>query len=101
MLNWYRESRVIVPPPGVTVPLPDWLLHAFPTVRVPTLVMWGMKDAALLPIQLDGLDGLVDGLTVVRLPDAGHFAPWEAGEEVASALEPFLEGQPAATAPPQ
>jgi pimeloyl-ACP methyl ester carboxylesterase len=99
MLNWYRGSKVKVPPPGVTVPLPDWLLKAFPKVRVPTLVVWGMKDAALLPLQLDGLESLVEDLTVVRLPDVGHFAPWEAGEEVASALEPFLAGQAAASAP--
>ncbi len=25
-----RFSRLVVPPPGVTVPLPDWLLRAFP-----------------------------------------------------------------------
>jgi len=98
MLNWYRASRVIVPPPGVTIPLPDWLLRAFPKVKVPTLVIWGMKDSALLPVQLDGIDELVDDLTVVRLPDTGHFVPWEAGEEVAAALEPFLAGQGTATA---
>jgi pimeloyl-ACP methyl ester carboxylesterase len=101
MLNWYRGSRVVVPPPGVTVPLPDWLLRAFPAVKLPTLVIWGMKDAALLPIQLDGLDKLVDDLTIVRLANVGHFAPWEAGEKVAAALEPFLAGQAAATAPAQ
>ena len=56
MLNWYRGSKVIVPPPGVTVPLPDWLLRAFPKVKVPTLVVWGMKDTALLPVQLEGLE---------------------------------------------
>ncbi|MFL6793480.1 MAG: alpha/beta fold hydrolase [Sphingomicrobium sp.] len=99
MLNWYRAAKVIVPPPGVTVPLPDLLLRAFPTVKVPTLVIWGLKDTALLPLQLDGLERLVDDLTVVRLPGAGHFAPWEAGEQVAQALEPFLAGQAAATAP--
>jgi pimeloyl-ACP methyl ester carboxylesterase len=98
MLNWYRGSRVVVPPPGVTAPLPDWLLRAFPQVKVPTLVIWGMKDAALLPLQLEGLDELVEDLQVVRLPQAGHFAPWQAGDEVASALEPFLAGQAAATA---
>ncbi len=101
MLNWYRGSRVVVPPPRVTVPLPDWLLRAFPAVKVPTLVIWGMKDAALLPIQLDGLDKLVDDLTIVRLANVGHFAPWEAGEEIAAALEPFLAAQAAATAPAQ
>ena len=99
MLNWYRASRLIVPPPGVTVPLTDHLLRPFPKVKVPTLVVWGMNDTALLPIQLDGLDELVEDLRIVRLPNAGHFAPWEAGEEVAAALEPFLAGQGAATAP--
>jgi len=99
MLNWYRGSRLVVPPPGVTVPLPDWLLRAFPKVEVSTLVIWGMKDTALLPIQLDGLDELVDDLTIVRLPDVGHFAPWEAPDEVAAALEPFLAEDAPAIAP--
>jgi pimeloyl-ACP methyl ester carboxylesterase len=99
MLNWYRASRILVPPPGVTMPLPDWLLRAFPKVQVPTLTVWGMKDPALLPLQLDGLDALVEDLTIVRLQGAGHFAPWEAGNDVARALKPFLAGQADATAP--
>jgi len=98
MLNWYRAAKVIIPPPSVTVPLPDLVLRAFPTVKVPTLVIWGMKDAALLPVQLEGLDKLVDDLTIVRLQDAGHFAPWEAGEKVAAALEPFLAADVKASA---
>jgi pimeloyl-ACP methyl ester carboxylesterase len=99
MLNWYRASRMVVPPPGVTAPLPDWLLRPFPKVQVPTLVIWGMKDPALLPLQLDGLDALVEDLTIVRLQGAGHFAPWEAGNDVARALRPFLAEQADATAP--
>jgi pimeloyl-ACP methyl ester carboxylesterase len=98
MLNWYRAAKVIVPPPGVTPPLPDWLLRAFPKVKIPTLVVWGMKDTALLPMQLDGLDALVEDLQIVRLPDAGHFAPWEAGEDVARALRPFLAARAEASA---
>lgn len=90
MLNWYRATKLVVPPPGVTVPPPDWQLRAFPKIQVPTLVVWGMKDPALLPLQLDGLDSLVDDLRVVKLPDAGHFAPWEAPDEVAAALRDFL-----------
>jgi pimeloyl-ACP methyl ester carboxylesterase len=99
MLNWYRAAKVMVPPPGLTVPLPDWLLRAFPNVSVPTLVVWGIKDAALLPIQLDGLDELVEDLTIVRLPEAGHFAPWEAPDEVSAALGPFLAADAEASAP--
>jgi pimeloyl-ACP methyl ester carboxylesterase len=99
MLNWYRAAKVMVPPPSLTVPLPDWLLRAFPKVRVPTLVVWGMKDPALLPLQLDGLDALVEDLAIVRLPGAGHFAPWEAPAEVAAALKPFLALAATASAP--
>lgn len=90
MLNWYRASTLVVPPPGVTVPLPDFLLRLAPQIGIPTLVVWGMRDKALLPVQLDGLDELVEDLRIVRLPDAGHFAPWEAPDDVASALGDFL-----------
>ena len=90
MLHWYRASQMIVPPPGVTVPMPDWLLRAFPVVKVPTLVIWGMKDKALLPVQLYGLDALVEDLRIHRIADAGHFVPWEKPEAVAAALGPFL-----------
>jgi pimeloyl-ACP methyl ester carboxylesterase len=98
MLNWYRASRVLVPPPGATVPLSDFLLRAFPSIKIPTLVVWGMLDKALLPVQLEGLDELIDELRVVQLPDVGHFAPWEAPDAVADALRPFLAGEAAATA---
>ena len=98
MLNWYRASKLMVPPPGVTLSLPDWLLKPFPNVKVPTLVIWGMRDKALLPVQLDGLDKLVDDLSLVRLPEVGHFAPWEAPEQVAAALHPFLAKDATATA---
>ena len=57
-----------------------------------------MQDKALLPLQLDSLDELVDDLSVVRLSDVGHFAPWEAGDQVAAALEPFLTAQATASA---
>ena len=99
MLNWYRAAKVLVPHPGVTVPIPDLLLRAFPKVKVPTLVVWGMQDTALLPLQLDGLETLVDDLQIVRLPGAGHFAPWEAPDEVADALAPFLAKHAEASGP--
>ena len=96
MLNWYRASQVVVPPPGVEVPVPGWVLDLFPQVKVPTLVIWGMKDKALLPIQLEGLEELVEDLQIVRVPDAGHFVPWEKPQEVAAALKPFLMAEAAA-----
>ena len=101
MLNWYRAAKLVVPPPGVTVPLPDLLLCAFPNVKVPTLVLWGMKDSALLPLQLDGLEDLVEDLQIERIPDAGHFVPWESPDQVVAALRPFLGGKPDARASSQ
>ena len=90
MLNWYRASPILVPPQGVDAPLPNWLLGAFPKIHIPVRVIWGMDDAALLPLQLDGLEALIDEVEIVRLPGVGHFAPWEAPDQVADALAPFL-----------
>jgi pimeloyl-ACP methyl ester carboxylesterase len=101
MLNWYRAARIIVPPPFLTVPVPEWLLKRFPSIRIPTLVVWGMRDKALLPSQLEGLDLLVEDLTIERLPAVGHFAPWEAPDQVARPLRPFLAAQAGARATAQ
>jgi len=90
MLNWYRASPILVPPQGVNAPLPDWLLGAFPKIHIPVRVIWGMNDAALLPMQLDGLEALIDEVEIVRLAGVGHFAPWEAPDQVADALSEFL-----------
>ena len=90
MLNWYRASEIIVPEPGEDAPAPMWTRLPFPHVKVPTLVVWGMKDKALQPVQLEGLDGLVDDLRVVRVPDAGHFLPWEKPEPLLAAMRAFL-----------
>jgi pimeloyl-ACP methyl ester carboxylesterase len=101
MLNWYRASPLVVPPPGVTVPLPDALLRLSKRIAIPTLVVWGMRDKALLPVQLEGLSEVVADIEILRIADAGHFAPWEAPDEVAAALAPFLAGEAMATAAPQ
>ncbi|HEV2593772.1 MAG TPA: alpha/beta hydrolase [Sphingomicrobium sp.] len=98
MLNWYRASPLVVPPPGISVPVPDALLHLAKSIHIPTLVIWGMADSALLPVQLEGLDAVVDDLAIVRLPGIRHFAPWEAAERVVAALRPFLAGQAGASA---
>jgi pimeloyl-ACP methyl ester carboxylesterase len=91
MLNWYRGAPVTVPPHGADVPLPAYLQRRFPAITVPTLVVWCMRDKALLPLQLDGLDPLIDDLTIVRVPDAGHFLPWEKPAAVAAPLRSFLD----------
>ncbi len=58
-------------------------------MKPPTLVIWGLNDTALRPVQLEGLDGLVDDLTVVKV-DAGHFVPWENPAAVLEAMRAWL-----------
>jgi pimeloyl-ACP methyl ester carboxylesterase len=57
---------------------------------MPVLVVWGMRDPALLPCQLGSLDDHIDDLKIVRIPDAGHFVPWEAPEAVTAAMRNWL-----------
>ena len=57
---------------------------------MPTLVIWGMDDKALLPVQLEGLEALVPDLTLEKLEGVGHFAPWEAPEKVTGAMRGWL-----------
>lgn len=90
MLNWYRAGRMVVPAPGERAQRPDWVDRDFPMLHLPIHIVWGMKDPALLPCQLEGLDELADRCSVTRVEDAGHFIPWEKPEAVAKALKPFL-----------
>lgn len=89
MLNWYRASAIVVPAPGEDAERPAWLDAPFPPIVQPTLVIWGMKDFALLPVQLE-LDELVPDLTIVRVEDGGHFVPWEKPEAVTTAIRDWL-----------
>ncbi len=91
MLNWYRASEVVVPAVGETAALPAWTKAPFPTLKVPTLVVWAMRDTALLPVQLGGLYDLVDALKIVQVPDAGHFIPWEKPAPVIRAIDEFMQ----------
>jgi len=91
MLNWYRASPLVVPPMTAPFELPaDYRPPALPNLTIPTLVVWGMDDLALPPENLDGLDAMIDDLTLVKVPDCGHFLPWEAPEKFNAALEEFL-----------
>ncbi len=93
MLNWYRASAVQVPAMDATPERPAFLDGPFPPLKMPTLVIWGMGDKALLPSQLEGLDALIPDLTIDRLDGVGHFAPWEAPNQVTAAMRKWLEAQ--------
>ena len=93
MLNYYRASPIDVPTMEAPFEIPaGWTPPALPKLTIPTLVIWALDDLALPPENLDGLDEIIDPLTIVRVPDCGHFVPWEAPDAVNAAMEAFLAG---------
>jgi pimeloyl-ACP methyl ester carboxylesterase len=90
MFNWYRASHISVPQVGEEAAMPEWVERGLPKLHIPVRVIWGLQDKALLPIQLEGIGEVGDNVEVFPLKGVGHFAPWEAPEQVAGALGPFL-----------
>jgi epoxide hydrolase 4 len=93
-LNYYRASR-IGPPSGEGATASADVSTQMPslTVKVPTLVIWGEKDTALLTGNLDGLDKFVPDLTVKRIPDGTHWVIHEKPELVNRYIRDFLAGK--------
>lgn len=89
-LNYYRASPLYPPsaadPGAAKLKLDpgDFM------VRVPTLVLWGEKDRALLPSILDGIEEVVPGVEVVRVPDATHWVMDEKPDLVNAEIRRFI-----------
>ena len=89
-LNYYRASPLYPPigdDPGAKAVKLD---PADFMVRVPTLVVWGMRDQALLPANLDGLEDCVPDLRVERLPEASHWVMHEEPERLNRLIRGFI-----------
>src|SRR5262245_46923659 len=85
--NYYRADPIKVPSStteSATMGTPDLAAHFFASVvrppsvtslrlSVPTLVIWGLSDRAMLPSLLNGLEEYVQDLAVMRINDAGHY----------------------------
>jgi len=89
-LNYYRASplRPATEPGDAlhTLVLPDDAV----TVRVPTTVLWGEQDRALLPGLLDGLERWVPTLHIERVPQASHWIVHEQPALVADHIKRLL-----------
>lgn len=88
-LNWYRASPLHPPtaddPGAAKLKLEprDFI------VRVPTLVLWGEQDSALLTGCIAGLEDFVPQLRLVRVPDASHWIVHEKTALVCGEIERF------------
>ena len=105
-LNYYRAARVGPPAPSAATASADAgrgrSLDRPPTepsedrslpdvvVRVPTLVIWGEKDTALLTGNLDGLERVVPSLTIKRIPEGTHWVVRERAGDVNALIREFL-----------
>ncbi len=93
-LNYYRASPLYPPTSkndeeqiGKIWNLPKEMF----AVRVPTLVIWGEQDRALLTGNLDGLDEYIEDLTVKRIPDGTHWVIHEQPELINTLIRDFIE----------
>ncbi len=92
-LNYYRASPLYPPTSkddeekikGI-MNLPHEMLE----VKIPTLVIWGEQDQALLSGNLEGLGEYVGDLTIKRIPDGSHWVIHEQPELVNSLIREFL-----------
>lgn len=90
-LNYYRATPVFPPTADEAGARALMLDPAQFRVDVPTLVLWGMRDRALLPSLLEGLEELVPSIAIERLSAASHWLVHEIPVDVASRVRSFLE----------
>ncbi|UCH23082.1 MAG: alpha/beta hydrolase [Deltaproteobacteria bacterium] len=92
-LNYYRASPIYPPTSNEDerrikeiMNLPREMF----AVKVPTLVIWGELDQALLVGNLTGLEEYFDDLTIERIPDGSHWVVQEQPELVNSLIREFI-----------
>ena len=92
-LNYYRASPLRPPSGPADVALQHLVLPpSVVNVSVPTTVLWGEADHALLPGLLDGLADWVPGVQIHRLPGASHWIVHEQPAWVIARLREVLAG---------
>ena len=101
-LNYYRANHRNPPyndrHPASTIPT-SWSAKEVTAgatstiIKVPTLVIWGMKDTAILTGHLSGLDTWVTDLSVRLYPDDDHWVMLEKYKGVAQDIRRFVDGR--------
>lgn len=97
-LNYYRASGIGPPAPGQELDdKTEEALSGFGldpsrmAVKIPTLVIWGERDTALLTGNLEGMEIFVPNLTLRRIPEGTHWVVHEKPAEVNAYIRQFLE----------
>ncbi|MFC4270235.1 alpha/beta fold hydrolase [Sneathiella chungangensis] len=90
MVNYYRASP-LVPATKETKGKGFGLNPEDFKVHVPTFVLWGEADHALIKENLVGLENFIDDLTIKRLPGITHWVTHEAPEIVSAEILAFID----------
>ncbi len=89
-LNYYCASPLKPSKPGENtlqnLELPDSMLR----INVPTLLLWGLKDVALLPSLNEGLSQFIPQLTYVTIENGSHWVVHEHPDAVQREMAAFL-----------
>jgi pimeloyl-ACP methyl ester carboxylesterase len=86
MLNWYRGM--------MRGGVPDEMRGNFPSIDIPTLVIWGDDDVALDPSCIDGAEAYVPNITIRRLPGVSHWVQEQVPDTVNRMATAFLADKP-------
>jgi epoxide hydrolase 4 len=101
-LNYYRANHRNAPfndlHPASTIPT-SWSAAEITkgakstTINVPTLVIWGLRDTAILPGHLSGLEKWVPNLSVKLYPEDDHWVMMQKAVPVAKDIRGYIEGK--------
>lgn len=89
-LNYYRATPLHPAQNAAEADKLKQLAARTLSVETPTLVIWGERDPALLPGNLDGLEQHVSALHIQRIPEATHWVVHEEGERVSRLIRGVL-----------
>jgi epoxide hydrolase 4 len=101
-LNYYRANHRNAPfndlHPASTIPT-SWSAAEVTkgarstTINLPTLVIWGMRDNAILSGHLSGLEKWVPNLSVRLYPEDDHWVMLQKAVPVAKDIRAYIEGK--------
>jgi len=101
-LNYYRANHRNAPfndlHPASTIPT-SWSAAEVTkgakstTINLPTLVVWGMRDNAILPGHLSGLEKWVPNLSVRIYPEDDHWVMMQKAVPLAKDIRAYIEGK--------
>jgi len=85
MLNYYKRSFTRKDAAAAQA------ARDYPKVQVPVLIIYGLKDKYVLPAGLNNTwEWLGKGLTLVTVPEAGHFVQQDAADLVTRTIQQWL-----------